>query len=161
MTESFLIREAVATDYERVCALFAEVDALHAEHAPWMFRTPPSEPRSREFFASQLHHVDTALLVADSRELVGVATVVMRNAPEFGVFVPQRWGVLDNIAVAPNWRRRGVGSALTHAAEAWARARDAQFFEIVVYDFNTDARAFYDVLGYEPASTKLRKSLRQ
>ncbi len=161
MTEAFLIREAVVADYERVCALFAEVDALHAEHAPWMFRTPLSEPRSGEFFVAQLNNVDVTLLVADAGELVGVATVVMRSAPEFGIFVPQRWGVLDNIAVARAWRRRGVGRALTHAGERWAEARDARFFEIVVYDFNADARAFYEALGYESTSTKLRKSLRK
>lgn len=161
MSEPFHIRAAVAVDYERLCALFAEVDALHAEGAPWMFRTPLSEPRSREFFAEQSQDVDSTLLVADAGELVGVATVLMRSAPEFGVFVPQRWGVLDGIAVTQACRRRGVGTALTRAAEVWARARSAQWLELVVYDFNADAQAFYEALGYLPTSTKLRKSLRE
>ena len=161
MSDAFLIREAALTDYESVCGLFGEVDALHAARAPWMFRTPLSEPRSREFFAGQLSNADSTLFVADAGELVGVATVVMRSAPEFGVFVPQRWGVLDNIAVAHAWRRRGVGSALTCTAEGWAKSRGARFFEISVYAFNADARAFYGALGYSPASTKLRKPLQE
>ena len=61
------------------------------------------------------------MLVADAGELVGVATVVVRRSPEFGVFVQQQWGVLDNIAAA---------------------------------------RAFYEALGYLPATLKLRKPLR-
>ncbi len=161
MGAPFLIREAAATDYEAAIALFAEVDVLHAERAPWMFRTPLSEPRSREFFASQLRDPNSTLLVAEAGELVGIATVVLRSAPEFGVFVPQQWGVLDNIAVASAWKRRGVGSALLRAAEAWAVLHSAQWLEIVVYDFNADARAFYDALGYLPASSKLRKPMPQ
>ncbi|MEO8903275.1 MAG: GNAT family N-acetyltransferase [Polyangiaceae bacterium] len=161
MSQPFSIREAVGADYERLCALFAEVDALHAERAPWLFRTPLSEPRSREFVAAQAHGADSTLLVADAGELVGVATVLMRSAPEFGVFVPQRWGVLDGIAVTQACRRRGVGTALTRAAEAWAHARSAQWLELVVYDFNADARGFYEALGYLPTSTKLRKPLRE
>jgi ribosomal protein S18 acetylase RimI-like enzyme len=159
MIAPVLIREAIPADYDRVVALLAEVDALHAEHAPWMFRTPPSEPRSRQFFADQLRSLESTLLVADAEELVGVATVVLRSAPEFGVFVPQHWGVLDNLAVGRRWRRRGVGRALTLAAEAWALQRGAQWLELVVYDFNTEARAFYEALGYRLATLKLRKPL--
>lgn len=159
MIASLLVREATPADYESVVALLAEVDALHAEGAPWMFRTPSSEPRSRQFFVEQLSRLDSTLLVADAGELVGVATVILRSAPEFGVFVAQHWGVLDNIVVGKRWRRHGVGRALTHAAEAWALQRGAQWLELVVYDFNTEARGFYEALGYLPASVKLRKPL--
>ena len=159
MSEAFLIREAQAADYAGMCKLFGEVDALHAERAPWMFRTPLSEPRSAEFLANQLSHADSTLFVADAGELVGVATVVMRSAPEFGVFVPQRWAVLDGIAVTRAWQRRGVGRALTGAAEGWARTQGARWVELVVYDFNANARAFYEALGYLPTSMKLRKPM--
>jgi diamine N-acetyltransferase len=113
----------------------------------------------RQFFVEQLRSLDSTLLVADTGEPVGVATVVLRSAPEFGVFVPQQWGVLDNIAVGKRWRRHGVGGALTHAAEAWALQRGAQWLELLVYDFNVEARGFYEALGYLPASVKLRKPL--
>ncbi|MEP7052018.1 MAG: GNAT family N-acetyltransferase [Pseudomonadota bacterium] len=160
MSDAPLIREATAGDYEGVVALYAEVDALHAQRAPWMFRAPLSEPRSREFFDNQLRAADSTLLVADAGGIVGLAAVILRSAPEMSIFVPQRWGVLDNIAVARAWRRRGVGRALTIAAEAWGLTRGAQWLELVVYDFNTDARAFYEALGYGPATLKLRKPLR-
>jgi GNAT superfamily N-acetyltransferase len=65
--------------------------------------------------------------------------------------------VLDNIAVAQAFRRRGVGSALIREAERWVRAQGASWLELGVYEFNQEARAFYQSLGYAPVLSKLRK----
>ncbi len=158
MNEAFVVRAATLGDYEGMCALLAGADELHRRHAPWLFREPTTEPRSRAFFEQLLNREDSTVLVAEAGEsLVGVATALLRNAPDFAVFVAQRWGVLDNIAVLESWRRRGVGTSLTREAERWAQSRDAKWIELGVYEFNDAARAFYRTLGYLPVSTKLRK----
>jgi ribosomal protein S18 acetylase RimI-like enzyme len=158
MSEAFIVRTAILSDYESMCALLDEVDELHRLNAPWMFRKPSTEPRSKEFF-EQLHQSnDAAVLVADAGgQLVGVATALMRSAPDFAVFITQTWGVLDNIAVSKSWRRRGVGTALTRDAERWVQGQGGKWIELGVYEFNDDARSFYRALGYSPVSTKLRK----
>lgn len=105
-------------------ALLVDVDELHRVNVPWMFREPTAEPRPDEFFERQLASDDSMLLVAEAGgQLVGVAAALMREAPDFALFVPQCWGVLDNIAVSPAWRRRGVGTALIRSAEHRAQAR--------------------------------------
>jgi ribosomal protein S18 acetylase RimI-like enzyme len=160
VTEPFLVRSVTPSDYADIAGLLGEVDELHRANAPWLFQKPVREPWSREFFDRLLASGDAAMLVADAeRQLVGVATVMMRRAPDFSVFINQSWGVLDNIAVARAWRRRGAGRALTRAAEQWALARGAKWLELGVYEFNAEARAFYQALGYSPVSTKLRKPL--
>jgi ribosomal protein S18 acetylase RimI-like enzyme len=134
------------------------VDELHRLNAPWLFRRPVAEPRSKQFFEQLLNSADSTVLVAQgSVQLTGVATISLRSAPDFAVFVSQHWAVLDSIAVLEAWRRRGVGTALTRAAEHWARDRTAKWIELGVYEFNDDARSFYRTLGYLPVSTKLRK----
>jgi ribosomal protein S18 acetylase RimI-like enzyme len=160
MTEDFIVRIATLGDYAGVCALLGPVDELHHLNVPWLFRKPPTEPRSKDFFERLLNGEDSTVLVAEAGStLVGVATAILRDAPEFAVFVPQRWGVLDNLAVLESWRRRGVGTSLTREAERWMTSRRANFIELGVYEFNEDARAFYQALGYLPVSTKLRKPL--
>jgi ribosomal protein S18 acetylase RimI-like enzyme len=67
--------------------------------------------------------------------------------------------VLDGIAVDPSSRRRGVGRRLVAGAQQWARARGADWLELNVYDFNRDAVAFYDALGFESTSRKMHMSL--
>jgi diamine N-acetyltransferase len=143
-----------------MATLLAQVDELHRVNAPWIFQRPDAEARPREFFDELLASEGSIVLVADAQgELAGVATVMMRNAPSFAVFVNQSWAVLDNIAVVSSWRRRGVGRALTRAAEQWALGRGAKWLELGVYEFNAGARAFYQALGYAPVTTKLRKPL--
>jgi GNAT superfamily N-acetyltransferase len=158
MTDAFVIRVAASGDYAEVAALLAEVDELHRVQLPWLFRVPEVDPRPPEFFEQVLAADSSTMFVADAGSIVGVARVIVRSAPEFAVFIPQSWGVLDSIAVARAWRRRGVGTALTCAAETWARQQHVKWIELGVYEFNHEARAFYETLGYCPVSTKLRKS---
>ena len=159
MSAAFAIRPATPGDYQGVVKLLAEVDELHRARVPWLFCAPSGEPRSREFFEQLLNGKSSFVLVADAGTIVGVATVLVRTAPELAVFIPQSWAVLDNIAVTQPLRRRGVGKALVLGAETWAREHGLGWLELGVYEFNREARAFYEALGYLPVSTKLRKTL--
>jgi ribosomal protein S18 acetylase RimI-like enzyme len=97
------------------------------------------------------------VFVADAGQVVGIVIGLMRWAPQFPVFRKQHWAVLDGIAVDPKWRRRGIGKRLTRAVEEWAIEMGAPWVELNVYEFNAQARGFYEALGYLPVSTKLRK----
>ena len=54
---------------------------------------------------------------------------------------------LAAIAVAPEWRDRGIGAALMAYCEGQA-ARTSRHFFLCVSSFNTRARAFYQRQGY-------------
>lgn len=160
MSGAFRVRVATSSDHEAACSLLAAADELHRVNVPWLFRKPALDPRTKEFFAGLLNGEDSTVLVAEAAgQLVGVATALLRSAPDFALFVTQRWAVLDNLAVLESWRRRGVGTSLTRDAERWARSRGASWLELGVYDFNEAARSFYQAMGYAPVLTKLRKPL--
>lgn len=53
------------------------------------------------------------------------------------------------IAVAPAWRRRGVGAALMEEARAWAGAHRVRKLQLHVRAGNAAARELYRRLGYE------------
>jgi len=147
-----VIRPARLEDYAEVCSLFDGVDVLHRERLPWLFKTPDVQPRSVEYFARLLEHDESSVIVADTGgSIVGVALAMLRSAPDLGVFVRQRWGVLDDLVVTSSWRRRGVGRVLMRAVEG------APWVELSVYDFNEEARRFYESIGYLPLRTVLRK----
>ena len=159
MSEELIIRAASAADYGSACLLLDSLDALHRERLPWLFRAPETEARTTAYFEQWLAAGDAHVLLADAGEVVGIAIVLLRAAPDFAVFIPQRWAVLDNLVVAPSWRRRGIARSLTRAAEEWASAQGAAWLELGVYEFNHEARSFYEALGYVPLSRKLRKGL--
>jgi GNAT superfamily N-acetyltransferase len=158
MSEDIVVRGAVSSDYEEVIGLLGEVDKLHGEEVPWLFRTAVEQPRPLGWFEKWLQDDRSGILVAElAGKVVGVVTVILRTAPEFPVFIPQSWGVVDNLVVAHAARRRGIGTRLMRAAEAWGAERRAPWIELGVYEFNRGARDFYAALGYAPTLTKMRK----
>jgi len=159
-TDQVSVRKAVPADHDDVSRLSRSVDELHRESLPWMFRVPDVEPRPRAYLESLLGRDDAVVYVADAigaDGLVGVAFGLMRAMPAFPVFVQQRYGVLDGLVVDDAWRRRGIGKQLVQAVESWALDLGAQWLEMNVYEFNVEARRFYDALGYGALSTKLSK----
>ncbi len=61
--------------------------------------------------------------------------------------------------VATDHRRQGIGSALMHHAEAWARERGDRQIGLQVFIRNTTALFLYEKLGYVPTSTWMAKPL--
>ena len=61
------------------------------------------------------------------------------------------------VYVTPDWRRRGIGEAVSQAVVAWAREREARAVLLSVSDWNTGARRVYESIGFVP--TGITKSL--
>lgn len=53
------------------------------------------------------------------------------------------------MAVARDWRRRGVGTALLEEVFRWAREMDVEKLALSVYPHNEPARALYRKFGFE------------
>ncbi len=64
---------------------------------------------------------------------------------------------MNNLAVRGDARRRGVGTALMLAVEAWAKRKGIAHVRLDVFEFNAAARALYLRLGYKPVWTHLVK----
>ncbi len=58
--------------------------------------------------------------------------------------------LIDGLAVAPDWRGRGIGAALLAALEAEAWRRGYDMLRLDVADDNARARALYLRLGFDP-----------
>lgn len=56
---------------------------------------------------------------------------------------------IDDLAVRPERRRRGVGRALVDAARAWAKSRGAERLLVRVAVHNPEGQAFWRALGWE------------
>ncbi len=100
------------------------------------------------------------ILVADfDGEIAGYAMVWTRvkgEGVEDGDFES---GYLADLIVLRQWRGKGVGRALTSAAETYAKEQGVECFRIGVMASNHPARALYSSLGYSEYVVELEKYL--
>jgi ribosomal protein S18 acetylase RimI-like enzyme len=155
---AFSIRPATPADYDAVGAVYAEVERLHRDAAPHVFRAPDGPALNPEYFESMLADADAVWLVAEHHgEIWGFVTAQIVYAPDRPILVPRRYAEVDNLAVLRQHRRAGIGRALMERAHAWAAERGIHEVELNVYEFNQDAIAFYEELGYVTERRKMRR----
>jgi RimJ/RimL family protein N-acetyltransferase len=126
----FEIRLASDDDRRPLATLFAAV----AEERDGIATEPPVDV---EAWAARWHLEGTFVAVADG-EIVGSLSV---ETSRFG------FGELG-MAVAREWRGRGVGSALLAAAIAWARERGLHKLTLSVFPHNEAAIGLYRKHGF-------------
>jgi len=154
------IREAVASDYESLCVLFDEGDALHRENLPWVFQKPRGAVRERDYVLGLIADEAVGFFAAQVGDrLAGLICVMIRESSEIPIFVRRRYAVVDNVVVKREFQRTGIGRALMEKAHEWAVAEGAESIELNVWEFNQEAIEFYKTLGYETASRKMNKRL--
>ena len=130
------VRPAVAAEVERVLGLYE-----------WLFEPPGSVPpawdpeRARERLAQAIQLTDSTVLVAEHRgELLGFCTAYLElNSVRFG---PRCW--VEDLAVGPEHRSKGIGGELLDAAEDWARERGATHLELDTGLDREEAQRFYE-----------------
>jgi len=156
------IREAEASDYDALCALFDEVDSLHRARLPHIFQKPDGPCRDKDYVLALIADETVGLFVAETEgQLAGLVCVVITESAQVPILVPRRYAVIDNIVVRSAFRRRGIGRRLMEEAQRWAEAQGADSVELNVSQFNRGAIAFYESLGYKTASRRMSKNLPQ
>ena len=65
-------------------------------------------------------------------------------------------GHITNVAVAPAWRRKGIGRALILSLIAYARQQEMAFLTLEVRASNEAAAALYGGFGFAPAGLRKR-----
>jgi GNAT superfamily N-acetyltransferase len=149
------VRPATDFDHAAVRALAGE---LLAGTAPW--RPTAGVASATAVWVADACRTGTdpehALLVACDEDgaLLGFAGVSVRRH-----FSGDRDGYLGELVVAPEARRRGVGSLLVTAAEEWATSRGLERLTLETGAANTAARQLYARLGYVEEEVTLTRAL--
>lgn len=111
----------------------------------------PTRAGFERTFGAALARPDMLVLVADDDGVVGYLLAQLQ--PTFFADAPVAW--VQEVMVAPERRRTGVGRALVRAAEEWASARGAAYVSLA----SRRAGDFYLALGYDASATFYRRPL--
>ncbi|HMF43647.1 MAG TPA: GNAT family N-acetyltransferase, partial [Polyangia bacterium] len=108
----------------------------------------PADPDgARQFLRERLQALDSVILVAErEKRLAGFVQLY----PSFSSVSMKRLWILNDLFVAPEHRRGGVGAALLAAAEHFAREDGSKGLVLATQKTNATAKALYERCGWRP-----------
>jgi orotate phosphoribosyltransferase len=153
-TPTIHVRRATQGDAPDIARLALEIQAAHVAGRPDLFKPGGVEPidiiASRMTDPRQLYWVAT-----NDERTIGYAYARDVEEPESLWRYAARTIVLDQIGVMTSHRSRGVGSALWQAVRETAMEQRADRVILNVWAFNSEARRFYERLGFTPFHERL------
>ena len=155
-TNCIEVRALSAADYGEYRPLMAQLHSLHVTGRPDLFREAEFIT-SRERYEQLLADENTLLLGAfQNGALIGFAAgelqhrSMMMNITSLSV---------TDLFVAQSARRRGVAAGLLRELQARAKRAGAVRCDIMVWQFNEDAIAFYEAQGFSVQRSILEKEI--
>jgi len=121
---SVTIRAAGAGDERALAVLNGFVQELHVAHRPHEFKAADVAEVSAWFGPLLTKPTVLIRLAQGAGRPVGYVAAFLHDRPENPFAPARRWCEIDQIAVEPAWRRRGVARALIETVLNEARARD-------------------------------------
>ena len=127
---------------EKMRVNIVPMTADHLEELERLEKICFSRPWSRKMLAEELDNECAAFLVAEdpgTKEVVGYA----------GLLVMADEGYITNVAVFPEYRRRGVAGQIIAVFDNFARGNRLAFLTLEVRPSNAAAIALYRSFGFE------------
>ena len=144
------IRQAVSTDSSQLSSLCMDVQSLHAEHHPDIFKMPRSEDFAIAFFEEILADPATRIFLAEGDgQALGYILCKLVERQETPFTFPMRYLLIDQISVRPEIQGQGVGAALLKQAEQLAKEWKISRIQLDSWDFNIKAHAFFENMGFK------------
>ena len=152
------IRPAAAVDIPAMTGLWREFMAFHARFDPYFTTRPDGHRTWARFAEGNLQNPDWLVLVATRNgQMAGYAMARTVVLPP--VFTTERYGFIQDLAVTAACRRRGIGSALFRAAQAWFQERGIDRIELDMASRNPLAGPFWRKMGFGSHLERLVKLL--
>jgi len=159
-TMEVVIRRAQAGDGEQLARLNDIVQQLHVDRRPDTFGPSPRDEVSA-WFEARLADPDARVWLAEIEgRPVGYVLALFHTRDASRFTLARRWCEVDQIAVDPTARRRGVARALVAALAREAEATGVAELKAQTWGFNEIARRTFEELGFEVESVRLRRDAR-
>jgi GNAT superfamily N-acetyltransferase len=143
-----IIRTATGDDAEIIARLGASIQRMHHEERPDWFK-PADESTAIELYRELLGDLAVTIYLAEDETTLGFVVVKVHQRPDSPLGFAQTILELDQIGVALEARRRGVGHELMNAIRERADEVAARRIILTTWEFNVDAHRFFEAEGLE------------
>lgn len=143
------VREARSEDLPGVVDLWEQMIEHHTKLSHHFTLSRDGVRRYSKYLASKFSEKSTKLVVAtqDSRLVGFMLCLLSPNAP---VFKEKTLGVVSDVYVVPELRKRGVAREMLKVALRWFKKNRVTTVQLSVAAANLEARAAWGQLGFKP-----------
>lgn len=145
-----VVRRARATDYPVVLGLMKETQDKHIIPLERFFNAPKEDHPfiSSEVFELIINDNKTWCLVAESNnDCIGYALVQIHTIKGEDLVKERKFAFIQDIGVNDGARNKGIGRILMNEVKARCVGDGIDCIELDVWEFNLDARKFYEKCG--------------
>jgi len=159
-TSTPTVRTARADDVEAITALHMEVQRMHHEAEPLVYKAPRADA-SRDLVKARLADPTMHYFVAEAADghIAGFLLAAARPGQDTPLTHARPFVEVDEMCVAPAYRRRGVAQSLSDQAARWALQQGIGEVRLSVRGFNQTAQRAYACMGFLPIQHRLSLAL--
>ena len=141
------IRDMESKDYPEIDRLMKELHELHVKGRPDLY-TELEHPYSREEFEKIVSDPEIIAILAEEKSVViGLCIGTLRKKSGM---VEMKTMYIEDLIVDRNFRGKGIASQLYEEMEERGRNTGAKRLDLMVWEFNSDAKRFYEKQGMRP-----------
>ena len=142
------VRFAKENELDRVNELRKQVNDLHVAGRPDLFR--PGFSRELQDFLQVIWNDPEKEIVVTEREgtICGYAVLHAIHRPESPSKLERNYLDIDEFGVDEAFRRQGAATAMIDFIRKYAQEMDFHRIELNMWEFNRDALAFYEAVGF-------------
>lgn len=150
------IIKATRNEISDIVSLNTFVQEIHHREFPDLFKPANTSQEIHRFFESIINVNNNHIFVAyQGQTPIGYAWVMLMNRPESPLKYARKLAYLHHITVHEKHRRQNIGKALFGEVEKLAEQEGIEHFELDTWSFNTDAKEFFQKLGFEPYNIRM------
>ena len=149
-----VIRRAVPTDADQILLLLEQIEDIHRQGRPDLFREHGTKYTASELceIMAEADRPTFVALIGD--KIVGYIFGIITETKGSTMLFDMKTLHLDDVCIDESCRGMGIGGELMEHVMAWAKSVGCDRMDLDVWEFNGGARRFYEKYGF---STQKRR----
>ena len=154
------VRKAIESDIPGILNLLVQVDMVHHNGRPDLFKGPATKYNEEELKEIIANPLTPVFVCVEEDAVLGHAFCIHKQEIDNSVLTDIKTLYIDDICVDEKNRRRNVGSMLYDYVLNYAKENDYYNITLNVWTCNPGAMKFYEKVGFLPQKIGMEKIIK-
>lgn len=151
-----IIKKATLKDYDKFFKLFCEVQDIHNNLYPRIFKKPSKKTMSKKVFKQYIDDRKSYIFITyDDNSPIGYVYIVIKPKVNTPLQLKSRSIYINQICVTEQFRKKGVAKKLIGQIIKLAKSKNINSIQLDVWGLNEHAQSSFKKLGFEAFNVKM------